>query len=216
MRVVVAEDVMLTREGITRLLTDAGVDVTAAVGDAAALLRAVGATQPDEAIIDIRMPPTHTDEGLVAAQQIRVAHPSVGVLVLSQYVEPHYALRLLEDHPERTGYLLKERVFDVANLTDALRRLADGETVLDPTIVARLFSRKRRADPLAQLTEREREVLALVAEGLSNQAIATRLFVTERTVEAHVKQIFQKLGLTAEPGSHRRVLAVLAYLRSSA
>jgi len=144
MRVVVAEDVMLTREGITRLLTDAGVDVTAAVGDAAALLRAVGATQPDAAIIDIRMPPTHTDEGLVAAQQIRVAHPSVGVLVLSQYVEPHYALRLLEDHPERTGYLLKERVFDVANLTDALRRLADGETVLDPTIVARLFSRKRR------------------------------------------------------------------------
>ena len=215
MRVVVAEDVMLTREGITRLLTDAGVDVTAAVGDAAALLRAVGATQPDAAIIDIRMPPTHTDEGLVAAQQIRVAHPSVGVLVLSQYVEPHYALRLLEDHPERVGYLLKERVFDVANLMDALRRLADGETVLDPTIVARLFSRKRRADPLAQLTEREREVLALVAEGLSNQAIATRLFVTERTVEAHVKQIFQKLGLSTDPDSHRRVLAVLAHLRTT-
>jgi DNA-binding NarL/FixJ family response regulator len=213
MRIVVAEDVMLTREGITRLLTDAGVEVAAAVGDAAALLRAVGAIEPDAAIIDIRMPPTHTDEGLVAAQQIRVEHPGVAVLILSQYVEPHYAMRLLEEHPERTGYLLKERVFDVANLIDALRRLADGETVIDPTIVARLFARKRRADPLGELTEREREVLALVAEGLSNQAVAARLFVTERTVEAHVKQVFQKLGLSADPGSHRRVLAVLAYLR---
>jgi DNA-binding NarL/FixJ family response regulator len=215
MRVVVAEDVMLTREGITRLLTDAGVDVAAAVGDAAALLRAIRATQPDAAIVDIRMPPTHTDEGLAAAQQIRAAHPSVSVLILSQYVEPHYALRLLEDHPERTGYLLKERVFDVANLIDALRRLADGETVVDPTIVARLFARKRRADPLGRLTEREREVLALVAEGLSNRAIAARLFVTERTVEAHVKQIFQKLGLSTGPDSHRRVLAVLAHLRTT-
>jgi DNA-binding NarL/FixJ family response regulator len=213
MRVVVAEDVMLTREGITRLLTDAGIDVTAAVGDAAALLRAVGATQPDAAIIDIRMPPTHTDEGLAAAQQIRAKHPSVAVLILSQYIEPHYAMRLLEHHPERTGYLLKERVLDVANLVDALRRLADGETVVDPTIVARLFSRKRRADPLDELTGREREVLALVAEGLSNRAIATHMFVTERTVEAHVKQIFRKLGLTTDPRSHRRVLAVLAYLR---
>jgi DNA-binding NarL/FixJ family response regulator len=215
MRVVVAEDVMLTREGIARVLTDAGVDVAAAVGDAAALLRAVRATQPDVAIVDIRMPPTHTDEGLVAAQQIRAGHPNVGVLILSQYVEPHYALRLLEDHPERTGYLLKERVFDVASLIDALRRLADGETVVDPTIVARLFSRKRRSDPLGQLTEREREVLALVAEGLSNRAIATRLFLTERTVEAHVKQIFQKLGLSIDPDSHRRVLAVLAHLRGT-
>jgi DNA-binding NarL/FixJ family response regulator len=215
MRVVVAEDVMLTREGITRLLTDAGIDVTAAVGDAAALLRAVGATQPDAAIIDIRMPPTHTDEGLAAAQQIRTKHPGVSVLILSQYIEPHYALRLLEEHPERTGYLLKERVFDAASLIDALRRLAEGETVVDPTIVARLFSRRRRADPLDELTAREREVLALVAEGLSNQAIAARLFVTERTVEAHVKQVFVKLGLTADPGSHRRVLAVLAYLRSA-
>jgi DNA-binding NarL/FixJ family response regulator len=216
MRVVVAEDVMLTREGITRLLTDAGLEVAAAVGDAAALLRAVGATQPDAAIVDIRMPPTHTDEGLAAAQQIRATHPAVSVLILSQYIEPHYAMRLLEDHPERTGYLLKERVFDVASLIDALRRLADGETVVDPTIVARLFSRRRRADPLGQLTEREREVLALVAEGLSNRAIATGLFVTERTVEAHVKQIFQKLGLSTDPDSHRRVLAVLAYLRSPA
>ena len=214
MRVVIAEDVMLTREGITRLLTDAGIDVAAAVDDAAALLRAVRATQPDAAIVDIRMPPTHTDEGLAAAQQIRAAHPGVSVLILSQYIEPHYAMRLLEEHPVRVGYLLKERVFDVANLTDALRRLADGETIVDPTIVARLFSRRRRADPLDELTAREREVLALVAEGLSNQAIAARLFVTERTVEAHVKQIFRKLGLDTDPDSHRRVRAVLAYLRS--
>jgi DNA-binding NarL/FixJ family response regulator len=215
MRVVVAEDVMLTREGITRLLTDAGVDVVGEAGDAASLLRAVRMTQPDAAVVDIRMPPTYTDEGLVAAQQIRAEHPDIGVLILSQYVEPHYAMRLIEEHPERVGYLLKERVFDVANLIDALRRLADRETVVDPTIVARLFARKRRADPLDELTEREREVLALVAEGLSNRAIAARLFVTERTIEAHVKQIFLKLGLNTDTDSHRRVLAVLAYLRSA-
>jgi DNA-binding NarL/FixJ family response regulator len=214
MRVVVAEDVMLTREGITRLLTDAGVDVVGEAGDAASLLREVRMSQPDAAVVDIRMPPTHTDEGLVAAQQIRAEHPDIGVLILSQYVEPHYAMRLIEEHPERIGYLLKERVFDVANLIDALRRLTDGETVVDPTIVARLFARKRRTDPLDKLTEREREVLALVAEGLSNRAIAARLFVTERTIEAHVKQIFLKLGLNTDPGSHRRVLAVLAYLRN--
>jgi DNA-binding NarL/FixJ family response regulator len=214
MRVVVAEDVMLTREGITRLLTDAGVEVVGEAGDAAALLRAVRATQPDAAVVDIRMPPTHTDEGLVAAQQIRAEHPGTGVLILSQYIEPHYAMRLIDEHPERIGYLLKERVFDVANLIDALRRLADGETVVDPTIVARLFARRRLAGPLDGLTEREREVLALVAEGLSNRAIAARLFVTERTIEAHVKQIFLKLGLNTDPGSHRRVLAVLAYLRN--
>ena len=206
---------MLTREAITRLLTDSGIDVVGEVGDAAALLHAVRMTRPDAAIVDIRMPPTHTDEGLVAAQQIRAEHPGVGVLILSQYIEPHYAMRLLEDHPERVGYLLKERIFDIAVLIDALRRLADGETVVDPTIVARLFARKRRVDPLGELTEREREVLTLIAEGLSNKAIAARLFVTERTVEAHVKQIFLKLGLNADPDSHRRVLAVLAYLRSS-
>ena len=160
------------------------------------------------------MPPTHTDEGLVAAQRIRSDHPAVGVLVLSQYVEPSYALRLLEEHPERVGYLLKERVFDVAILVDALRRIADGETVVDPTIVSRLLGRGRRDDPLAALTAREREVLGLVAEGLSNKAIAARLFVTERTVEAHVKQIFLKLSLQTSPDSHRRVLAVLAYLRT--
>ena len=214
MRVVVADDVMLTREGIVRLLKDAGVDVVGEAEDAAGLLRHVRLTRPDAAIVDIRMPPTHTDEGLVAAQQIRTEHPDVGVLVLSQYVEPSYAMRLFEEHPERAGYLLKERVFDIAILIDALRRIVDGETVVDPTIVSRLVGRRRREDPLAELTNREREVLGLVAEGLSNRAIAGRLFVTERTVEAHVKQIFMKLGLTTNPESHRRVLAVLAYLRA--
>jgi len=196
-----------------RLLRDAGIDVVAEAQDAEGLLRHVRLTRPDAAIVDIRMPPTHTDEGLVATQRIRTDHPDVGVLLLSQYVEPSYALRLLEEHPERVGYLLKQRVFDVAILVDALRRIADGETVVDPTIVAQLFRRRRREDPLAELTDREREVLGLVAEGLSNRAIASRLFITERTVEAHVKQIFLKLGLDLNPQSHRRVRAVLAYLR---
>ena len=215
MRVVVAEDTMLTREGIVRLLQEAGVDVVAQAEDAATLIRHIRLERPDAAIVDIRMPPTHTDEGLVAAQQIRAEHPDIGVLVLSHYVEPGYAIRLLEEHPARIGYLLKERVFDVAILVDALRRIGDGETVVDPTIVARLVQRRRRKDPLAELTKREREVLELVAEGLSNHAIAARLFVTERTVEAHVKQIFMKLGLNVSAESHRRVLAVLLYLRSA-
>jgi DNA-binding NarL/FixJ family response regulator len=214
-RVVVAEDTMLTREGIVRLLEEAGVDVVAQAEDAATLIRHVRLERPDAAIVDIRMPPTHTDEGLVATQQIRAQHPETGVLVLSHYVEPEYAIRLLEEHPERIGYLLKERVFDVAILVDALRRIGDGETVVDPTIVARLVERRRRKDPLADLTEREREVLGLLAEGLSNRAIAGRLFVTERTVEAHVKQIFMKLGLNVSAESHRRVLAVLVYLRGA-
>ena len=216
MRVVVADDVMLTRAGIVRLLRDAGIDVVAEAENGDELVRHVRLARADAAIVDIRMPPTHTDEGLVAAQEIRAEHPDVGVLVLSQYVEPSYAMRLLEEHPERVGYLLKERVFDVAILVDGLRRIADGETVVDPTIVSRLVGRRRRADPRAELTEREREVLALVAEGLSNKAIGARLFVTERTVEAHVKQIFLKLRLDANPESHRRVLAVLAYLRAGA
>jgi DNA-binding NarL/FixJ family response regulator len=214
MRVVVADDVMLTREGIVRLLEEAGVEVVAQAEDAEGLLREVRLKRPDVAIADIRMPPSHTDEGLVAAQRIRAEHPDVAVLVLSQYVEPSYAMRLLEEHPERVGYLLKQRVFDVAVLVDALRRIGDGETVIDPTIVSRLVGRQRRQDPLAELTQREREVLSLVAEGLSNRAIASRLFVTERTVEAHVKQVFQKLNLAVNPDSHRRVLAVLACLRS--
>jgi DNA-binding NarL/FixJ family response regulator len=212
-RVVVADDVMVTRAGIVRLLREAGIDVVAEAENADELLRHVSLSRPDAAIVDIRMPPTQTDEGLVAAQRIRAEHPDVGVLVLSQYVEPSYATRLLEEHPERVGYLLKERVFDVAILVDALRRIGDGETVVDPTIVSRLFGRRRRVDPLGELTAREREVLALVAEGLSNRAIAARLFVTDRTVEAHVKQIFMKLGLEVNPDSHRRVLAVLAYVR---
>jgi DNA-binding NarL/FixJ family response regulator len=214
MRVVVADDVMLTREGIVRLLEEAGVEVVAQAEDAEGLLREVRLKRPDVAIADIRMPPSHTDEGLVAAQRIRAEHPDIAVLVLSQYVEPSYAMRLLEEHPERVGYLLKQRVFDVAVLIDALRRIGDGETVIDPTIVSRLVGRQRRQDPLAELTQREREVLSLVAEGLSNRAIASRLFVTERTVEAHVKQVFQKLRLAVNPDSHRRVLAVLACLRS--
>ena len=214
MRVVVADDVMLTREGIVRLLEDAGVEVAGQAEDAAGLMRHVGLARPDAVVVDIRMPPTHTDEGLVAAQEIRETHPDVAVLVLSEYVEPAYAMRLLEEHPEGVGYLLKERVFDVVVLLDALRRLVEGETVVDPTIVARLLGRRRRTDPLEDLTPREREVLGLIAEGLTNRAIAARLFVTERTVEAHVKQIFLELGLGASPDSHRRVLAVLAYLRS--
>jgi DNA-binding NarL/FixJ family response regulator len=216
MRVVVADDTMLTREGIVRLLDDAGVDVVAEAEDGEGLLRHVRLARPDAVIVDIRMPPTHTDEGLVAAQSIRTEHPGVGVLVLSQYVEANYAMRLLEEHPEGIGYLLKERVFDVVILLDALRRIVDGETVIDPTIVSQLIGRRRRVDPLAELTDREREVLSLLAEGFSNKGLAQRLFITERTVEAHVKQIFLKLGLAADPESHRRVLAVLAYLRASA
>ena len=215
MRVVVADDVMLTREGIVRLLEEAGMEVVGQAGDATSLVRLVRGTLPDAAIVDIRMPPTHTDEGLVAASMIRTELPQVAVLILSQYIEPSYAMRLLEEHPERVGYLLKERVFDVALLVDALRRLGDGETVIDPTIVSRLVGRRRREDPLEELTPRERETLGLVAEGLSNKAIAARLVVTERTVEAHVKQVFMKLNLDTNPDSHRRVLAVLAYLRAA-
>jgi DNA-binding NarL/FixJ family response regulator len=211
---VIADDVMLTRAGISRLLTDADVRVVAEVGDADELLRAVAAHLPDVAVVDIRMPPTHTDEGLVAARAIRAQHPDVGVLVLSQYVEPVFAMQLLEDHPERSGYLLKERVFDVVVLLDALHRISEGDTVIDPSIVSRLVGSKHRESPLAELTPREREVLALIAEGLSNRAIADRIFLSERTVEAYVSQIFMKLQLTDTPDRHRRVLAVLAHLRS--
>jgi DNA-binding NarL/FixJ family response regulator len=215
-RVVIADDVMLTREGIARVLLAAGAEVVGEAGDVDGLMRAVSAEKPDCAIVDIRMPPTNTDEGIVAAQQIRELHPEVGVLVLSQYVEPGFAMRLLEGTPDRSGYLLKDRVSDPAILVDALQRLAEGETVVDPTIVSRLLARRRVADPLDDLSEREREVLALVAEGLSNAEIGRRLFITERTVEAHVKQIFLKLRIGQAPETNRRVLAVLAFLRSSA
>lgn len=214
MRVAVADDSLLTREGIVRLLRDAGIDVVAEAGDAEALLGHVRSARPDVAIVDIRMPPTHTDEGLVAVRTIRTEYPDVGALLLSQYVEPSYAMRLIENQPEGVGYLLKDRVQDIAVVVDALRRITDGETVIDPTIVSRLVGRRRRNDPLARLTDREREVLALIAEGMSNKAIAARLYVTERTVEAHVTQIFQKLELPGSADQHRRVLAVLAFLRA--
>jgi DNA-binding NarL/FixJ family response regulator len=213
-RVVIADDEMLLREGLARLLADAGVQVVGKAANAPELLRTVRLTGPDVAIVDIRMPPTHTDEGLVAAADIRSSHPGVGVLVLSHYLESVYAMRLLQEHPERAGYLLKARVSDIAVLADALRRIAEGECVLDPTIVARLVNRPRERGPLAELTGREREVLELIAEGLSNQAIGERLFLSPKTIETHIRQIFAKLGIGEAPDSNRRVLAVLAFLRS--
>ena len=214
MRVIVAEDLLLTREGIVHLLADADVEVVAQAADATRLLDLVAEHRPDAVVVDIRMPPTHTDEGIVAAGRIRDAHPETGVLVLSQYVESGWALRLVEEHPEGVGYLLKDRVMDGAIIVDALRRVIEGETVIDPTIVARLLGRRRRDDPLATLTGREREVLALVAEGLSNRAIAARLVLAERTVETHMSAIFGKLGLEGSPDQHKRVLAVLTWLRA--
>jgi DNA-binding NarL/FixJ family response regulator len=213
MRVVVAEDVLLTRAGIVRLLTDAGVDVVGEADDVDSLMSLVRAQAPDIVISDIRMPPTHRDEGLVAAARIQREHPGTGILILSQYVESDYAMLLLREHPGGVGYLLKDRVFDIATVVDALRRISEDECVVDPTIVRRLLARPRTAhDPLDDLTPREREVLTLVAEGRSNEGIAEALFVTPRTVEAHVSEIFAKLHL--EPGTNRRVMAVLAYLKS--
>ena len=214
LRVVLAEDSVLLREGIARLLEGAGFEVVGQVDNPDDLLRRVGFSKPDVVITDIRMPPTHTDEGLKAAQQIRERFPGVGVLVLSQYVEPDYATALLAERSDGAGYLLKDRVANVDEFTDAVRRVAAGGTALDPAVVAQLVGRPRADDPLAELTPREREVLELMAEGLSNQGIATRLVVTERAVEKHVTNIFAKLGLHAAPDDHRRVLAVLALLRS--
>jgi DNA-binding NarL/FixJ family response regulator len=215
MRVVIADDEVLLREGLERLLTEAGFDVVGKVGTADELRRKVELARPDVAIVDIRMPPTHTDEGVVAAQAIREAHPEVGVLVLSHYLASRYALRLIAQHPGGVGYLLKERVSDLAVLTDALGRLHDQECVIDPTIVSRLVSRARPAGRLDELSGREREVLALMAEGRSNKGICSRLFLSPKTVEAHVKHIFNKLGVDESPDDHRRVLAVVAYLRAS-
>ena len=213
MRVVIAEDHALLRQGLASLLADQGIDVVGTASTPSELKALVDMHEPDVAIVDIKMPPTHTDEGLVAAQEIRAAHPETAVLVLSQYLESRYAMRLLEDHPDKVGYLLKDRVSDVVVLVDALRRVDDGETVLDPTIVQRLVRRRRDQDALAQLTVREREVLELMAEGHSNQAVAARLVISPKTVEAHVGQIFGKLGFDETLDQHRRVLAVLAWLR---
>ena len=214
MRVVIADDETLFRDGVAALLAGAGVDVVGKVGTSHELLAKVGRTRPDAAIVDIRMPPTHTDEGLLAAQDIRNAHPEIGVLVLSHYLESHWAMRLLEEHSERTGYLLKERVSDVAVLVDALQRLGEGECVVDPTIVSRLVRRPREPGPLDGLTQRELEVLTLIAEGRSNEGIARKLFLSTKTVETHVRHILLKLDIRESGEHHRRVLAVLAYLRA--
>ena len=214
MRLVVADDSLLLREGITRLLTEAGFEVVAQAGNPTDLLAAVREHRPDVAIIDIRMPPTHTDEGLRAAEAIRAAHgTTVGILVLSQYVETTFALRLVADGAGGVGYLLKDRVEDLEDFADAIRRIAHGGSVIDPEVVAQLVGRRRAAVPLDELTQREREVLTLMAEGRSNQAICERLFLAPKTVEAHIARIFSKLELPPAADDHRRVLAVLAHLR---
>jgi len=212
-RVVLAEDSVLLREGVARILADAGFEVVGQASNADELMLKVRSYTPDVAIVDIRMPPTHTDEGLKAAQQIRERHPGIGVLVLSQYAEPAYAMELLADSAEGVGYLLKDRVSDVEEFCAAVKRVAEGGSALDPTVVSQLVGRRRRDDPVAALTPRETEVLELMAEGRSNQAVGERLFITPRAVEKHVTSIFGKLGLPATAEDHRRVLAVLAYLR---
>ncbi len=213
MRVVLADDSVLLREGIARLLEDVGFEIVAQSGTAEDLLRQVPMHKPDVAIVDIRMPPTHTDEGLRAAQEIRQRFPDVGVLVLSQYVEPAYAMVLLAESAEGVGYLLKDRVSDVDEFVAAVRRVGEGGSALDPAVVSELVGRRRSYDPLAELTPREREVLDLMAEGKSNQAIAEALFVTLPAVERHVTSIFSKLNLPPSEQDHRRVLAVLTFLR---
>jgi DNA-binding NarL/FixJ family response regulator len=212
-KVVIADDAVLLREGIAKLLEDAGFDVVGQAGNADELLLKVRSYSPQVAIVDIRMPPTHTDEGLRAAREIREKHPATGVVVLSQYVEAEYALDLLSDSAEGVGYLLKDRVSDIDEFAAAVRRVGEGGSALDPTVVSQLVGRRRKDDPLADLTPREREVLELMAEGRSNQAICDRLFITQRAVEKHVTSIFTKLRLPADAGDHRRVLAVLTYLR---
>jgi DNA-binding NarL/FixJ family response regulator len=214
-RVVVADDAVILREGLARLLEEAGFEVVGQAADARELLEQIEATAPDVAIVDIRMPPSHTDEGLKAAAEIRARHPSVGILVLSQYARPSYAIELLSNGTEGVGYLLKDRVSDLEELAGSVRRVGEGGSVLDPSVVAQLVERPRSGrDPLEDLTERERDVLSLMAEGRSNKAIGQQLFITEHTVEKHVKNIFGKLRLPASADDHRRVLAVLMYLSS--
>src|ERR671918_1615585 len=214
LRVVIADDSVLLREGLSRLLEESGFEVVGQAGDGEDLLRKVGAHKPDVAVVDIRMPPTHTDEGLRAAHRIRAEHPDTAVLMLSQYVEETYAFDLLSESTKRTGYLLKDRIADIETFTDAVRRVASGGSALDPEVVGMLLGRRRREDPLDALTPREREVLGHMAEGRSNAAIAEQLVVTERAVEKHVTSIFSKLDLTTSPDDHRRVLAVLRFLQS--
>jgi DNA-binding NarL/FixJ family response regulator len=216
MRVIVADDSVILREGLVRLLTEAGFEVVAQAADAAELLAQVDEHRPDVAIVDIRMPPTHTDEGLRAALELRAGHPGLGVLVLSQYVRPSYAFELLGEGTEGIGYLLKDRVSDLGELADAVRRVGEGGSVLDSSVVEQLVRRRRMGnDPVEELTERELEVLGLMAEGRSNRAVAERLFITEHTVEKHVQNIFAKLRIPSTTDDHRRVLAVLTFLNSS-
>jgi DNA-binding NarL/FixJ family response regulator len=215
-RVVLADDEALLREGLARLLAEAGFEVAGTAGDAAELLRLVEARSPQLAVVDIKMPPDHSEEGLIAAQEIRRRFPDVGVLVLSHYLESRYAMSLIEELPERSGYLLKDRVSDIGVLTDALRRIADGECVIDPTIVSRLIRHRRNVGPLSQLTDREREVLELMAEGHSNSGVCERLVLSPKTVEGHVNNIFRKLDIGDAPTYHRRVVAVLTFLRARA
>ena len=212
MRVVIADDATLFREGVATLLRQADIEVVGQARDAIELLPLVREQAPDVVIVDIRMPPTHTLEGLEAAKAIRAEFPDMGVLVLSQYVEAHYALRLLDEAPQGAGYLLKDHVGKVEDLVDALQQVAAGRLVIDPTVVTQLLTRSRRRDPLAVLSEREREVLGLMAEGRSNSAIARALFITDKTVEAHIRAVFTKLGLDEGADDHRRVLAVVTYL----
>jgi DNA-binding NarL/FixJ family response regulator len=216
MRVVVADDAVILREGLARLLTEAGFEVTGLAADADELFEIVERERPDVAIVDIRMPPTHTDEGLQAAKLIRTRWPQVGILVLSQYVQARYAVELLAGGTERVGYLLKDRVSDLDELSVSIRRIAEGASVLDPAVVSQLVGQRRKGDtPLEDLTERELEVLALMAEGRSNKAIGERLFITEHTVEKHVKNIFGTLRLPQSADDHRRVLAVVTFLNST-
>jgi len=214
MRAVIAEDSVLLREGLTRLLTEAGIEIVGQAGDAEDLLRKTRAHKPDVVITDIRMPPGQSDEGVRAAHVIRAELPGTGVLVLSQYLEETYAMELLGDNAEGVGYLLKDRVADVDRFIEAVQRVADGGSALDPEVVSHMLGRRRRNDPLEELTPREREVLEQMAEGKTNHAIAEQLVVTERAVEKHVTSIFGKLGLGATADDHRRVLAVLAFLNS--
>jgi DNA-binding NarL/FixJ family response regulator len=214
LRIVLAEDAAIMRDGLTQTLTRRGHDVVAAVGDASALLEAVAEHEPDVAIVDVRMPPTHTDEGLRAAQAIRQRHPDVGVLVFSQYIEARSAAELIAGAPAGVGYLLKDRVADVSDFIEAISRVANGGTVLDPEVVSQMLGASRRADALAALTGREREVLALIAEGRSNTAIAETLVITGGVVEKHIASIFAKLGLPPSDSDNRRVIAAIRYLES--